>query len=349
MEYVPDELDYRIIHALQIDPRASWASLSPVIGAEAGTLGRRWKRIQKEGLAWTTALSVNMRDSGAILVVDCHPGTMHDVVLAFREMPQAITIDVGTGNMELVITVVEHDGESLARFLFEDLRTTPNIRSVQAYLTTQTWKNGEQWRLGSLAPDEVDAIPQAKPPRRRAAKSISPNIESAIFTLLGPDARVPAAKVAQAAGVSLQRAQDAIDVMRERGDIKLRTHVNRSVSGWPIHLWYFLDVQPSKLDHIGKTLSSMGEVRFVASVAGSHNLIVSVWLRRLVQAHTFERFMEEKFGVVNIAGRSVIMRTVKYMGHLLDASGQNQGVYVPMVTAVRARELEQGSHAGQVL
>ncbi|MFJ4262411.1 AsnC family transcriptional regulator [Paenarthrobacter nicotinovorans] len=50
-ENVLDPLEERIIHALQIEGRASWAELAPLLGADAVTLSRRWESLRERGLA----------------------------------------------------------------------------------------------------------------------------------------------------------------------------------------------------------------------------------------------------------------------------------------------------------
>ncbi|WAH97771.1 Lrp/AsnC family transcriptional regulator [Arthrobacter sp. MMS18-M83] len=333
-ESMLDDLDHRIISALQIDPRIPWSSLVPVLGVDAVTLGRRWRKMTEEGVVWTTGLPVNLHQRiGAILIVKCNPRHVTGVVSAFSRMPQAMTIDIGMGNLELVVTVVERSEERLAGFLFDVARTTRHVRSVQTHLLTNPWKHGEQWRLGALTPEEVKSIPPAKTARKRAAKSISPELENAVYQALGPDARTPATRVAELGGVSVQRAQDAIDVMRNRGQIQLRTDLDRAFSGWPVHLWYFMDVPPAMLEKVGTAVSTMQEVRFVSSVAGSYNLIFSAWMRRLAQAHTFERLLDQKFQNVAVGRRSIILKTPKHLGHLFDDNGRCTDTFVPMPTS----------------
>ncbi|WP_179014408.1 AsnC family transcriptional regulator [Paenarthrobacter ureafaciens] len=46
-----DERDLRLLHALQVRPRAPWTALAPVVGADAVTLARRWNVLQDRGLA----------------------------------------------------------------------------------------------------------------------------------------------------------------------------------------------------------------------------------------------------------------------------------------------------------
>ncbi|MET8800985.1 AsnC family protein [Nocardia sp. NPDC004568] len=50
--HVPDDIDFRIVHALQSAPRAPWGAVGEVAGVSAPTAARRWERLVDSGLAW---------------------------------------------------------------------------------------------------------------------------------------------------------------------------------------------------------------------------------------------------------------------------------------------------------
>ncbi|CAN5344832.1 hypothetical protein BH09ACT9_BH09ACT9_40940 [soil metagenome] len=49
-----DEIDLRIINALQLAPRSKWLSLAEPLELDAATLARRWNRLSESSLAWVT-------------------------------------------------------------------------------------------------------------------------------------------------------------------------------------------------------------------------------------------------------------------------------------------------------
>jgi hypothetical protein len=57
---------------------------------------------------------------------------------------------------------------------------------------------------------------------------------------------------------------------------------------------------------------------------------MAVWLRTLQDVNRLEAIIEERLPGVTIADRSVVLRTVKHLGHFLDQHGQATGVTVPM-------------------
>ena len=53
-----DDVDFALVNALQLSPRAGWAQLEAVLGVDASTLSRRWARLIESGLVW---IAVNYR------------------------------------------------------------------------------------------------------------------------------------------------------------------------------------------------------------------------------------------------------------------------------------------------
>jgi hypothetical protein len=81
---------------------------------------------------------------------------------------------------------------------------------------------------------------------------------------------------------------------------------------------------------VGPQLGRMEEVRLVVTAVGEYNVIMAVWLRTLQDVNRLEAVIESRLPGVTIADRSVVLRTVKHLGHILDERGQATGETVPM-------------------
>lgn len=73
-EYEPDDVDFALMHALQIEPRAPWKALAPVLGVDPVTLARRYHRLRENGLIWITGYDAGSPGQGAVVEIDCAPG-----------------------------------------------------------------------------------------------------------------------------------------------------------------------------------------------------------------------------------------------------------------------------------
>jgi DNA-binding Lrp family transcriptional regulator len=325
-------LDQRLIHALQVAPRATWAGLAPVVGADPTTLARRWNALVDEGIAWSTGYRMDVAvDRMAVVEIDIHPGQFPQVKALLCGLPQAVTVDITASGSSAVVTVCESDRSSLIEFLLSGLPGLPNVRDIRNHLLTARLRSADQWTLRALDQDEIDRIPKERPPRARAPLVIDPRLESCIIEELGRDGRTPQAAIASAAGVSPQRVQDAIAVLLHRQRFRLRTDVVSVYSGWPAHVWYFVDVPAGQLRELSNSLAHLPEIRFAATSAGSHNLVFDVWLRSLSAVHQLEARIQSMLRASMSVRRQVVLRTPKRLGHFFDDSERHTGEYIPMI------------------
>ena len=92
-DYSFDERDLRLLHALQIRPRAPWATLAPAVGADPVTLARRWESLQEQGLAWISSYAGSGTGViSAILEIECSPSSTPSVTEELAKDPEVQAI-----------------------------------------------------------------------------------------------------------------------------------------------------------------------------------------------------------------------------------------------------------------
>ncbi|MFF2513469.1 Lrp/AsnC family transcriptional regulator [Streptomyces sp. NPDC058086] len=102
------------------------------------------------------------------------------------------------------------------------------------------------------------------------------------------------------------------------------------------------------VEETSRVLAGVREVRSCAITAGPHNLVIDVRLRDLRDVHAFEAHLSRRLPRLTVADRSVVLRTVKHMGHLLDRDGRCTGV-VPLRHPQGPRSAAVERATGQVL
>ena len=80
-----DDVDQRMLHALQISPRAAWTTVAPIVGADPVTLGRRWQRLVEAGIAYVSVYGTRPESRGVLIEIDCPPG---DTLALAEELAQ---------------------------------------------------------------------------------------------------------------------------------------------------------------------------------------------------------------------------------------------------------------------
>lgn len=324
--------DARLIHALQIAPRATWSELSRALSESPVTLARHYERLREAGVIKVVGnpSGVTATRNLAFVEIDFEPGSFKAITATLIDLPMAMTLDVTASGTSLIVTLMAPDDESLAAVLLETLPTLPGIRDVQTNISTAVLKTGDAWTLRALDAEEIASIPSPRPPRARAARTLDPQFRSELMVRLGEDARKPVAALARELEVSEQKVHDAVARLLHTKQLLLRTDVVSDWSEWPVHVWYFADIPPRQLNTVASALTAHPEVRYVGTSAGSVNLAFDVWLRSLGVMHVFE----ERISSLAQAGiklrRQVILRTPKRVGHVLNDAGRFTDRYIPL-------------------
>jgi len=333
-ETVLDDLDQRILHALQISPRAPWSALGPIVGADPVTLARRWQRLVESGVAYVTVYGSRPGSRGALIEIDCPPGDTLAVAEELAQDEEALTIDLTAGGRDVLVTLMAEDDQALSSWVLERTRSLSRIRSMRTHLVTDFVTDARSWRLRALSTSEVSAV-QAVEPRAatRRARLDAAQVRK-LMRELSQDGRASATHLAEHLGTSPRTVRDAITDLRSSGRLVIRVDVARAYTAWPVYGWYFLRVPVGVVGRVGQQLGRLDEVRLVVNTVGGCNIIMAVWLRTLNDVAHLEAILEEKLPGVVIADRSVVLRTYKHLGHLLDARGFATGAVVPVPSPV---------------
>ncbi|MGW1208747.1 Lrp/AsnC family transcriptional regulator [Streptomyces sp. NPDC002499] len=329
-----DELDRAVVHALQIHPRAPWTLVGEVLGVNSVTVARRWQRLREAGLAWVTAyprLSDARFVVTAVVEVDTEPGRAEDVAGILAREPAVANIKLTAGGRDLVLSVQTTGLTELARLTTRLFQSTPGVRASRTNVSTGLPAEGSRWRLRSL--DDVQcarleaAIPPAVVPTP-AAEARWDDLDAHLLQLLSQDGRMSLRDLSAAADTSITTVRRRVQSLLA-ARLSLRCDLARPLSGWPLSAVYFASVPGQHVEETCRVLAGMREVRACAITAGPHNLVIDVWLRDLRDVHSFEAHLARRIPRLAVDDRSVVLRTVKHMGRLLDEDGRCVGV-VPL-------------------
>lgn len=331
-ESLLDPVDRRLLNALQVEPRASWSALAPVVGADAATLSRRWRRIEEEGIAWVSGRLGQATPAGAALIeVECDPQRIAETAAMLVEDREVYILDHTAGARDLLVTAVCDTQDALAAYTTGRLASLPGVRSIRTHVWIDVFFEGGDWRLRTLTRDEIAAVPAAPRPRPRAAVTVSERIRQILRYELSIDGRASATAIGERWGMAPQRITDAIATLRQSGELRLRTDIARRWSEWPVYAWYFIEAPASLVEELRIALRNVPQIRLAALTASRYNLVLAVWVRDLPAIHAFEVAFERAAPGARIQDRSLVMRIAKHMGRILDDRGQATARTIPFV------------------
>jgi Lrp/AsnC family transcriptional regulator, regulator for asnA, asnC and gidA len=135
-----DDLDRKIIEALQDNGRESFRRIAARLGVSEGTIRARYARLTSEGIlqvvAVTNPLGLGFDQALVGVKTSGPPGEVAD---AISRWPEADYVVVTAGQFDLVVEVVASDRREL-------LELTNRMRALDGVVTTETFFYLEMWK-----------------------------------------------------------------------------------------------------------------------------------------------------------------------------------------------------------
>ena len=322
-----DELDLRIVNALQIQPRAPWRLVGAVVGTDPTTAARRWDRLVRAGAAWISCYPPFERETiVAFVEIDCAHGLSTRVATELAGDPHTMTVNITAGGRDVLIELVTRDARDFAAFSLERLAAVEGIREVRTHPVINIYSEAASWRLRSLDAASRRRLRDAGPSESAIGQPRPALTEQdwVVARCLAEAPRISISDLAAALGASPATARRRLDGVLGR-QIMLRCELARTLSGWPIQATFFADCPADQIEATGRALARLPEIRAVTSTAGPHNLFLAVWLRSLAHVQALEAELAGKLPHLTIVDRAVVMRPVKLVGRLLDEDGWTTG------------------------
>ncbi|MFI6906122.1 Lrp/AsnC family transcriptional regulator [Nonomuraea sp. NPDC050394] len=317
------ELDLKLIHALQVNARASWSAIADALDVDPATAARRWARLESSGDAWVAAYPLREpAHAGAIVEVCCTAGRAMAVAAKLADDPHCMNLDITTGARDLMLTVTTRSAAQLSEYLLHRFDGLEGVRTVTGHLAFRVHTNGGHWRMGVLTPRQERMLAKSY---AAVPAPVAGAPEWAMAVALGQNGRRAVTDLAASSDVSEATIRRRLPALLGSGQLILRCEVARERSGFPVGVWYFLRVAAAKADEVGATIGRLPQVRLCATVDGPANLIVQAWVPSRDRITNFESLICRSLPGVEVIDRSVMLRTAKRVGRLIGEDGRAVG------------------------
>ncbi|MGA5702241.1 Lrp/AsnC family transcriptional regulator [Peterkaempfera bronchialis] len=270
-----DDLDRRIVAALQIDGRASWRRIASALGEPERTVARRGARLLEAGLVTVTGLI--SRGETVIVRLQCRPGTVRDAAVATALRGDTVFSYVLAGPLDCVAEV-QCPPEQLARFMLDELPALPGIAVQHVSPVLRYFRTVHEWHPGILDAAETAALSRfPAPPEGVSApvEELGPE-EWRILEALAEDGRRTHEELAALAGVSEATARRRVESLSRSGRISIRASVEPALLGLPVEALLWIRTRPDEVAGVGRLLLESPLVRYAAEVMGEYQLLVDV-------------------------------------------------------------------------
>jgi DNA-binding Lrp family transcriptional regulator len=270
-----DELDRRIIVALQRDGRASWTDIANEADASVATVGRRGQHLLSTGLVRIAAVpSISQWGPAEQMMVRirCRAGAQQEVARVIAERPQVRFVSLVTGAHDIVAEVIAPKGSDLVALLIDELQGIPGVESSEADLVLHTYKIGHDWsrqQASGTTPSQTAAT-------HVCSRGDFDELGDKIVEVLREDGRTSYPAVAQALGVNESTVRRRFETLISKGCVQLVTLVPASALGFETEVLLWLDVVPSAINFVAHELLEHRGVRFIAATLGQSSMMCEV-------------------------------------------------------------------------
>jgi len=138
-----DDLDRRLIALLQVDGRASNASLARRVGVSEGTVRRRLKRLIQEGVIRVVAVPDPERlgqGTEALVGIQTDPDKIEEVANHLAHLEETHWTAITTGVYDIFVWVALPSSEALRNFLREKVASIPGLRRHETFVSLSVKK-----------------------------------------------------------------------------------------------------------------------------------------------------------------------------------------------------------------
>ncbi|GIH21204.1 Lrp/AsnC family transcriptional regulator [Rugosimonospora africana] len=342
-----DDVDRRIVAALQADPRASWSQLGGVTGVSETTVLRRVQRL---------------RDSGSLVIVAAPDalrcGFGQPVLLHFRTVPgegsrlahylaerdDVRYVSLLTGRSDVMCELITPDHGYLSRVLMHDLPDTKWVTGTRTEIVLKRFKTRDQWShtlldgaAAPLAPDD-GAITAAVPEKGGQLDAM----DIKLLAALGPDGRRSYADLSHELGLSETAVARRVNALTAAHRLYFVAMVDPAALGFEFEVMLHIRVELARLESIALALAAMTEVRYVSATTGDSDLAVDAIFRDANDLYEFMTHTLARIPGVREVELDVVLESIKreYRYPLFSAGAPTSAHPLALAAAARMRDAE---------
>lgn len=146
-----DELDRKLIAALQKDGRTPFSVLAQDLGVSASSVRYRVQRLQDTGLFQIVGIANPLNigfDRLALIGIRCEAGQAPAVCEALSELQETSYVVLTSGSFDVMVEVVCRDIEHYTELMFETLQKTPGVVQTESFFVLKAHKLAYGWGVG---------------------------------------------------------------------------------------------------------------------------------------------------------------------------------------------------------
>ena len=284
-----DEVDARVVAAVQRDPRASYAQLAAMIGASETTVQRRLQRLRSSGaIVVIGVVDAQMCGLGdpALVYLTTEPRATLRVAHTLAARPDVRFVCIVNGHNDIVCELIVRDRTHLANVLLVELSAIDGVRSTSTAMVLRTYKTRDDWSRDLLTDAGIEPDGQDG---REAGSRHRPldDLDQQLITALREDGRRSYVDLAAELGISETAVARRLRTLTHAGQLGVTALVDPLIMGFGVEGFLHFKIDPSRIESVARFLARRREVRYLSATAGRSDLTCEAIFRDNTSLHEF--------------------------------------------------------------
>jgi DNA-binding Lrp family transcriptional regulator len=312
-----DELDRKLLQALQLDGRAPFSRIATVLGVSDQTIARRYKRLRGSGNLRVLGMADESRLGRTMWVMrlHCNPDGADRLAEALARRTDTYYVALISAGTEVTCAMRPRSDQERDELLLDRLQRTPRVIGISAHCVLYSFYGGSVGglnKISALSPDEEAAL-QLPAPEPAGPPVAVTDADEAMLSVLQRDGRAVMAELQAASGLSEDAVRRRLTYLRATGVLYFDVQYTLELLGQRVTAMLWLSVSPAALSAVGTALAEHDEVIFAAAVTGHANVFAVLVCRDTRQLYTY---LSEKIGAldgVQVVETALVLRHVKQL------------------------------------
>ena len=277
-----DDLDLRLLAALEVNARASFSRLGTVLGVSDQTVARRYRRLCAEAGLRVVAVrdAHRLGQDQWMLRVRCAPDSAQTISEALARRPDTAWIGLASGGTEIVCMTRPRSPGDHDELLLGKLPRTPSVVEIRAHQLLHRYFGGPTGWLAKftvLTDDQIAAL-RPHPEPGPGPVHIDPEDEP-LVKALERDGRAAYPELQRATGRSESAVKRRLSALLASGALYIDIEYHSEALGYPRAAVLWITTAPGDLESVGEALSTHPEIAYASATAGPCNIVVTAVVR----------------------------------------------------------------------
>lgn len=320
-----NEEELRFVHSLQEFPRASWATLGNVLGADPRAVTRTYMRLVESGQLRLSGMpGPRLLENIQIMQVRLRaaPGRAEEVANQLAHWSQATSVRVLDGSFDVHALVVGVEHRAALRQVHETIARLRDVDRLEVNTVLRTVDVGRAGRLVSLSRDQVRTLRAAQPSSsdRSPTRLMATDIE--LIRTLNSDGRMEVKELARRLDRDPSTLSRRIARLTSDGYLDFLALTVDTASAFPVIAFLWCTASPADLQTLATQLPTKPWLGSFTVISGHTNICIVAYLQVASALSRVAEYVSALSSSLRIVETQIAGHAVKMYNWFLDQEGR---------------------------